>query len=144
MFAGLCSGTFATVRRCRDRTTNDVYAVKIISKKNIGSDAKLLQSEVDIMRNVDHPNIIKLYDVYESSHHVYMVLELVSGGELFDRIVDKGHFSEADASVIMSQIFSSLKYLHERNIVHRDLKVRNCESERSEQSERSKPSAARI
>lgn len=99
--------------------------MKIINKKNLGAGAGLLQSEVQIMRAVDHRSIIKLVDVFESAHHIYMVMDLVTGGELFDQIVERGHFSEQDASAIMKQIFSALAYLHERKIVHRDLKPEN-------------------
>ncbi|KNC49463.1 CAMK/CAMK1 protein kinase [Thecamonas trahens ATCC 50062] len=129
------SGTFATVRRCRHRESGNVYAVKIISKKSlVDKDHVMLQTEVDVLRNVSHESCVKMYDCYESKHHIYMVLELCTGGELFDQIVERGHFSEADAAVTMTQIFSALEYLHARNIVHRDLKPENvlCATKQSE------------
>jgi len=90
-----------------------------------GDEVGLLQTEVEILRSVDHPNIIKLFEVFEDHHHIRMVMELVTGGELFDRIVDRGHYCEKDAALAMQQLCSALEYLHARNIVHRDLKPEN-------------------
>lgn len=78
-----------------------------------------LRNELDVMRRVDHPNIIKLYDVFETSTELYIVMELCQGGELFDRIKsqENGAYSEKDASSILRQILEGLKYLHERRFV---------------------------
>lgn len=73
----------------------------------------------------DHPNIIKLYDMYSNSTKLYLIMELVNGGELFDRIVDKGSYTEQDAAQLISKICMAVKYLHSKDIVHRDLKPEN-------------------
>uniref|UniRef100_A0A8D0L5R2 Calcium/calmodulin dependent protein kinase I n=1 Tax=Sphenodon punctatus TaxID=8508 RepID=A0A8D0L5R2_SPHPU len=72
---------------------------------------------------IKHPNIVALDDIYESGGHLYLIMQLVSGGELFDRIVEKGFYTERDASQLIRQILDAVKYLHDLGIVHRDLKV---------------------
>lgn len=94
------------------------------------SDA-LLTNEIIVMRKIvedvsPHPNVIHLYDVYEDSNGVHLILELCSGGELFDRIVAQARYSEAEAAAVVRQIASALGALHKANIVHRDLKPENC------------------
>jgi len=74
---------------------------------------------------MDHPNIIKLFETFEDHHNIYLAMELCSGGELFDRIVEASHFSEKDAAIIMQQILRAIFYLHEQHICHRDLKPEN-------------------
>jgi serine/threonine protein kinase len=78
---------------------------------------------VGILLTVDHPNVIKLKEIYESEKEVHLVLELVTGGELFDRIIDLGYFCEKDAAAVIKQLLEALEYIHARSIVHRDLKV---------------------
>ena len=77
------------------------------------------------MRILDHPGIIKLYEVYEGEHHIYLVMELLRGGELFDRVLKRGHYDEPDAAVMISRILSALQYIHSLGIMHRDLKPEN-------------------
>lgn len=80
---------------------------------------------------MDHPNIIKLFEVYEDDKNLYLVMELCTGGELFERIIKAGHFSELNAALIMRQIFSAAAYCHSNNVMHRDLKPENllfCDS----------------
>ena len=77
------------------------------------------------MRKLEHENIIKLYEVYESDNHVYLVLELLHGGELFERIVKKGQYSEKDACILMRNLLSALAYMHGKGLMHRDLKPEN-------------------
>uniref|UniRef100_A0ACB8EGQ9 Calcium/calmodulin-dependent protein kinase type 1 n=1 Tax=Sphaerodactylus townsendi TaxID=933632 RepID=A0ACB8EGQ9_9SAUR len=72
---------------------------------------------------IKHPNIVALDDIYESDGHLYLIMQLVSGGELFDRIVEKGFYTERDASQLIRQILDAVKYLHDMGIVHRDLKL---------------------
>jgi len=104
---------------------SEKFAVKIIEKSMIQDDIKLLRREIDIMRRVEHKNILKLHEIYESEEKVYIVMELVNGSELFDRIVDKGYYSEKNAIIIVKQILDAVAYLHSKGIAHRDLKPEN-------------------
>mmetsp|Transcript_35968 Transcript_35968/g.35579 ORF Transcript_35968/g.35579 Transcript_35968/m.35579 type:complete len:144 (-) Transcript_35968:889-1320(-) len=88
-------------------------------------DEKMLLNEIDILKDLDHPNIVKMYEFFQDEKRYYIITEICKGGELFDEIIDKGHFSEQDASVIMKQLLSCLNYCHSRNIVHRDIKPEN-------------------
>jgi len=98
--------------------------VKII-KKPKGSKLAIIKSEVDILKSVEHPYIVRCFDAIDSPDKMYLVMEIMKGGELFDRIVDKGHFTEADAAGVTAKLFSAIKYLHDKNIAHRDLKPEN-------------------
>jgi calcium-dependent protein kinase len=84
-----------------------------------------LKYEIDILKNLDHPNILKLYEVYEDKQNIYLVTEFCSGGELFDEIIAKGRFEEHEAAFIMKQLFSAIAYCHSKNVCHRDLKPEN-------------------
>lgn len=84
-----------------------------------------LLKEVTLLRKLDHENIIKLHEVYESSNNVHLVLEHLNGGELFERIRKQGQYSENDASTIMQCLLRALVAMHSKNIVHRDLKPEN-------------------
>ena len=77
------------------------------------------------MKKLDHPNILKLYEFFQDEKRYFLVTELCSGGELFDRIAEEQYFSEQDAARIIRQILSSVNYCHQRKIVHRDLKPEN-------------------
>jgi len=120
----LGSGHFAKVRLGTNTTTGQVAAVKII-KKPKGSKMAIIKSEVDILKSVQHPYIVQCFDAVDSPDKMYLVMEIMKGGELFDRIVDKGHFTEADAAGVTAKLFSAIKYLHDKNIAHRDLKPEN-------------------
>jgi len=102
-------------------------AVKCIDKKGAtgDADAKRLQTEVEILKRVKHPNIVGLKDMFETSEKLYLVMELVTGGELFDKIVEKGQYTEKDASVIVAKMLAAVEYLHKNGIAHRDLKPEN-------------------
>ncbi|ETO17672.1 hypothetical protein RFI_19648 [Reticulomyxa filosa] len=120
----IISGGFAIVRKCKDKTTKEFYALKIINKKNLDkAGLTLLDREVNIMRQVTHENIVKLHNVFDSRTKMCLVLDLLEGGELFDRIIEQGHFSENNAAHCFGQLVTALNYLHQKQIVHRDLKV---------------------
>jgi len=121
----LGSGTFATVKLGVHKKTGEKFAIKVIDKSNIGDFEDSLKTEVDVMKSVNHPNIICMKEIFDSSDKLYIVLELVTGGELFDRIVSKGSYSEKEASELMKQVLDALSYLHAKGIVHRDLKPEN-------------------
>ena len=84
-----------------------------------------LMNEMDILRDTEHPNIMKLHEVYESSKFIFLILDYLDGGELFEGIQRKQTFTEKQAMNIMKKIFSALKYLHDKRIIHRDLKPEN-------------------
>jgi len=126
----LGSGSFSTVKLAYDRVTENKYAIKIIDKKKFGAkkeELAMIQTEIEIMRMIEHPNIISLHEVFEdkTTKKIYLVMELVTGGELFDRIVEKGSYSEKDASELISKVISAVRYLHKKGIIHRDLKPEN-------------------
>ena len=82
-----------------------------------------MQSEVDILSQLDHPNVVKLYEIFDEGDCLYLVMELMVGGELFDRIVEKEHYSEKEAADTIRPLVDAIRYCHSMGIVHRDLKV---------------------
>ena len=102
-------------------------AVKCISKNSElkQEDIDSLHEEVAVLRSVDHPNIVKLYDFFDEKRYYYMAIELMEGGELFERIVKKTFYNEMDARGLVRILLDALAYLHHRGIVHRDLKPEN-------------------
>eukprot|EP01098_Paradermamoeba_levis_P015883 TRINITY_DN830_c0_g2_i1.p1 TRINITY_DN830_c0_g2~~TRINITY_DN830_c0_g2_i1.p1 ORF type:complete len:402 (-),score=153.21 TRINITY_DN830_c0_g2_i1:198-1280(-) len=129
-------GGFSVVVEATKKSDNKKYAVKCIKKQMVeGDDIILLKREISIMKKIDHPNILKLYEVYEEEEDFYLVMELVNGKELFDKIVDRGQYSEKDASNIVRQIVNAIEYLHDHGIAHRDLKPENLLSAGDEENE---------
>jgi|ERR1712216_398424 len=122
----LGTGSFATVKLATRKIDQEKFAIKIINKKNLEKeDEDALESEVTILQNVNHPNIIDLEEVFDESKSFYMVMEVCSGGELFDRIVEKEKYTEKDAATVVSSVADALAYCHKKGIVHRDLKPEN-------------------
>ncbi|SCU90601.1 LAME_0E09252g1_1 [Lachancea meyersii CBS 8951] len=124
----LGAGSFGVVRQARKLSTGENVAVKILLKKALNGNEvqmRMLYDELSILQKLDHPNIVKFKDWFESKDKFYIVIQLATGGELFDRILEKGKFTEGDAVKIVYQILKAVKYLHSRNIVHRDLKPEN-------------------
>eukprot|EP00828_Plagiopyla_frontata_P019022 TRINITY_DN24324_c0_g1_i2.p1 TRINITY_DN24324_c0_g1~~TRINITY_DN24324_c0_g1_i2.p1 ORF type:complete len:223 (-),score=26.32 TRINITY_DN24324_c0_g1_i2:310-978(-) len=119
-------GHFGTVRIAMQIQNPDKkYAVKSILKSKIQKDFHLFQRELSILRQLDHPNIIKFYETYQDEKFFHLVMEYCKGGELFARIASMGHFSEIEAMKTMKALFLAVKYLHEQGICHRDLKPEN-------------------
>jgi len=116
-------GSFSVVRKGRNKETGKSYAIKCIQKKFIK--LHLLEREIKIMKKLKHAHILPLIDVFENKDYIFLVLELVTGGELFDKIVERGNYSEKDASTIVRQILEAVAYLHSEGVVHRDLKPEN-------------------
>jgi len=116
-------GSFSVVRKGRHKETGKTFAIKCIQKRLIK--IQLLEREIQIMKCLKHPNILPLVEVFDNKDFIFLVLELVTGGELFDRIVERGNYSEKDASSIVNQILQAVQYLHSQGIVHRDLKPEN-------------------
>ncbi|XP_074138102.1 calcium/calmodulin-dependent protein kinase type IV [Sminthopsis crassicaudata] len=115
-------GATSVVYRCIQKGTQKPYALKVL-KKTV--DKKIIRTEIGVLLRLSHPNIIKLKEIFETQAEISLVLELVTGGELFDRIVEKGYYSERDAAQAVKQILEAVSYLHENGIVHRDLKPEN-------------------
>jgi calcium/calmodulin-dependent protein kinase I len=122
----LGEGSFAVVRKAIKKSTNEEFAVKIIDKTNLESDDQLaLQTEVEILSQIDHPNIVKLHEIYDDKTRFNMVMELMTGGELFDRIVEKEYYSEKEAADTIRPVVDAIRYCHSMGIAHRDLKPEN-------------------
>ncbi|XP_053319520.1 death-associated protein kinase 2 isoform X1 [Spea bombifrons] len=126
----LGSGQFAIVKCCQEKKTSVNYAAKFIKKRQSrasrrGVTREEIEREVNILREIKHPNIVTLHDVYENKTDVVLVLELVSGGELFDFLAQKESLSEEEATRFIKQILEGVNYLHTRKIAHFDLKPEN-------------------
>ena len=120
----LGAGTYGSVRRGTHKGTSAVRAIKIIPKKTLKLLAKFHQ-EIQIMKEIEHPNIVRLYETFEDTDNIYLVMELCSGGELFDRILSVGFFSETETAHFVKQMLSAIYYLHTHGICHRDIKPEN-------------------
>jgi len=121
----LGTGAFSQVRLAECREDGQMYAIKIIDKKALKGKEDSLENEIRVLKRLDHRNVVKLLEAYESRTCVYLVMELVTGGELFDRIVEKGSYSEKDAADLIKQVLSAVAYMHNEGVVHRDLKPEN-------------------
>ncbi|XP_031812324.1 calcium/calmodulin-dependent protein kinase type II subunit gamma isoform X23 [Sarcophilus harrisii] len=119
-------GAFSVVRRCVKKTSTQEYAAKIINTKKLSArDHQKLEREARICRLLKHPNIVRLHDSISEEGFHYLVFDLVTGGELFEDIVAREYYSEADASHCIHQILESVNHIHQHDIVHRDLKPEN-------------------
>ncbi|XP_036386609.1 calcium/calmodulin-dependent protein kinase (CaM kinase) II gamma 1 isoform X6 [Megalops cyprinoides] len=126
LYEELGKGAFSVVRRCVKKSTGQEYAAKIINTKKLSArDHQKLEREARICRLLKHPNIVRLHDSIAEEGFHYLVFDLVTGGELFEDIVAREYYSEADASQCISQILESVNYIHQHDIVHRDLKPEN-------------------
>ncbi|XP_072336347.1 calcium/calmodulin-dependent protein kinase type 1D-like [Scyliorhinus torazame] len=121
----LGSGAFSDVYLAKERTTDKMIALKCVQKNKNNANDLALENEIAVLRKIKHENIVALEDIYESPTHFYLVMQLVSGGELFDRILEREVYSEKDAIILIRQILNAVKYLHDNGIVHRDLKPEN-------------------
>jgi calcium-dependent protein kinase len=121
-------GQFGIVRIAVANKNKDgqKFAVKSIPKYKITSELKLMMRELQMLQSADHPNIIKLYETYEDSHYLHMVMELCTGGNLLERIVHRGTHSEFEAAEVMTKLCLAVSHLHELYICHRDIKPDNC------------------
>lgn len=129
--AELGEGSYGTVKKGINKDTKAERAIKIIDKSKI-PEPKRFQAEVDIQQELDHPNIVRLFEVFEDAKKYYLVMELCTGGELFDRIIDateerggEGAFTEAKVVLYMQKILGGIGYMHSKNMVHRDIKPEN-------------------
>lgn len=128
-------GSFGRVLKVKEKTGEIFRAMKIIKKKynqTLQEDENFLKKEVHILRKLDHPNIIKIFEFFNSKYEFHIISEFCEGGELFDHIIKSKNFSEKKAKNIMKQIFSAVHYCHKNQIIHRDLKPENIVIEEKE------------
>ena len=121
------NGTFSKVKLGINKYTNEKVAIKLLEKKKITEkkDLERIFREMSIVKNLNHPNIIKTYEIFENEKYYYIIMDYCKGGELFDYIVKKGRLNEEETSFFFYQIINGLEYIHSKNIVHRDLKPEN-------------------
>jgi len=117
-------GGFSIVYEGTQKETGEKYALKTIDK-NQNVEMDVLNREITLMKRLNHKNIIQLFDVYDEPENIVLVLELVTGGELFDHIIDRGNYSERDAANIIKQVLEAVAFMHKNGIAHRDLKPEN-------------------
>lgn len=114
------------MKQIKKRATGERFAVKILKKAKMSiADKETLEREIFILRQIDHPNIVRLIDTYEDEKHFCLVLELMLGGELFDKILATAQFSEHDARNCTVALIDAIRYCHGLGIVHRDIKPEN-------------------
>ena len=122
----LGEGGFGEVRVCVKKDSTVQRAVKVLRKAHMDKDEKrMLINEMQILKNLDHPNILKMYEFFEDEKRYYIVTDIYKGGELFDEILLRGSFCESDASMLIKQVLNCINYCHTKQIVHRDLKPEN-------------------
>lgn len=121
----LGDGNFAIVRQSKLKAGSGEYAMKVIDKPKLRGKEHMVENEIEIMKDCHHHNIVKLYEEYETSDKIYLVMELVKGGDLFDAITQSVKFGEVDSACMVKDLCNALFYLHSRSIVHRDLKPEN-------------------
>ena len=123
----LGSGTFGKVYKVRHIQTGSLRAMKVVKRDTVNyqDDEKLFLKEIEILSQLDHPNVLKIYEYYIDDLNYYVMSELVSGGELYEQIYKIHNYNEKDAGIIMEQLFGAINYIHGKGIVHRDLKPEN-------------------
>ncbi|KAJ1976599.1 Calcium/calmodulin-dependent protein kinase type I, partial [Dimargaris xerosporica] len=121
------TGTYALVREACHIHTKQAFAAKVINKHFVQGKEHLLRNEVKVLKQISqaHPNLLNLHDCFETKHNVYLITELATGGDLFDRLQSKGSFYESEVIVIIRSVLRGLAYLHQHDIVHRDIKPEN-------------------
>ena len=123
----LGTGAFSKVKLATDNETGQKWAIKIIDKEQLAREhlEEQLKREIAIMKSLNHPHIVHLREVMQTANHIYMVLEVIKGGELFDRIVESKRFDEATARRFFQQLVAGVRYCHAQGIAHRDIKPEN-------------------
>eukprot|EP00013_Stygamoeba_regulata_P009560 CAMPEP_0177682574 /NCGR_PEP_ID=MMETSP0447-20121125/31329_1 /TAXON_ID=0 /ORGANISM="Stygamoeba regulata, Strain BSH-02190019" /LENGTH=832 /DNA_ID=CAMNT_0019192081 /DNA_START=130 /DNA_END=2628 /DNA_ORIENTATION=+ len=119
-------GGFAVVRKAICKADNKEVAVKIIDKSKSGmSTLTMLQAEIDIMAKVNHKHVVHLDAIYETQKYLFLAMELVTGGPLIDKVINRGYLTEKEAAIVTRQLLEAIDYLHSIGVVHRDLKPEN-------------------
>jgi serine/threonine protein kinase len=131
-------GSTSTVHRCVRKGSDEHFACKIIDcqliEERFQGMMQQFQTEIEALRKLNHSGIIRLYDVYITDDRIFIIMELMEGGELFDYVVQKGTLTEEEASKIVKMVTSAMVYMHSMNIVHRDLKPENLLLKRTPKS----------
>ena len=122
-------GSFGNVYKCVNKSNGELFAVKVMNLDKLRSynqDVSVLRDEANLMLKIkNHPNIVQLHDAYFSNKHVRLVMDLMDGGDLFEHVIKKGVYSEADGKKLINNILQGLQFAHAKNIAHRDLKPEN-------------------
>merc|ERR1719361_2405873 len=119
-------GSFATVYLYSRRSDKKDFAVKVLQKKSLSDeDSSKIKEEIKIMKSTDHPNIVRLIDVFDCKQKIQIVLELCTGGHLLERLGERTNYCEAEAAKIIQQLASACKHMHDVGVIHRDLKPEN-------------------
>ena len=136
----LGEGSFGAVYKVREKSSNIMRAMKVIKKETLEEqdDEQVFLKEIEILKSIDHPNIVKIFEYYSDECNYFVIIEFVTGGELYSEICTWKIFSERKAALIAKQILSALFYLHSLNIVHRDIKPENVMIEHRKTSKDSK------
>jgi len=122
----LGEGAFSVVKEGHNRQTGSSFAIKIVTKAKLSKEDEVaLRDEIDVLKDMEHAHIIRLYDVFEEPANYYMVTEKMSGGELFDRIVQKSYYNEREARDTCLILLSAIHHCHSKKVAHRDLKPEN-------------------
>ena len=122
----LGEGAFGKVQMAESKINGEIRAVKIIDKLRLNDEDLIrLKYEIDILKNLNHPNIVRLYEIYENKCAILLVTELCDGVELFDEISKRRQLTELEAAIVTKQILQAIAYCHKRNVAHRDLKPEN-------------------
>ena len=119
-------GRFSVVKRCTLKSNRQSFAMKIVKKTQISEqDRKYLKKEIDILQQLDHRNIVRIHDYYTDTNQLFLVIDYLSGGDLFEEITQRSYYTERDASICIQQILEAVDHCHYKGIVHRDLKPEN-------------------
>lgn len=122
----LGSGAFSVVKEGSHKQSGESFAIKIVTKAKLtAEDEQALKDEIDVLSELKHSNIIRLYDVFEEKEFYYLITEKMLGGELFDRIVQKSYYNEKEARDTCKILFQAMAYCHKHQVAHRDLKPEN-------------------
>ncbi|XP_077051922.1 serine/threonine-protein kinase DCLK3 [Siphateles boraxobius] len=118
-------GNFAVVRECRVKGLDETFAMKIVDNAKLQGRGHMIQNEISLLRSLEHPRLIQLFRSHHTDTHVYLLMELVTGGDLFDAITQSGRFTEPRAACMITDISQALEYIHNKSIAHRDIKPEN-------------------